>query len=100
MTTDPGLLRPHAEQEFAAELEALVRTDDRPRPTSWRLSPWAVVTYLMGGTLKDGTAVGGRIHAVCVDKVLYCIQITYPLGYKDDYLNVFSEVRQTLKRAN
>jgi hypothetical protein len=51
------------------------------------------------GTLKDGTAVGGRIHAVCVDKVLYCIQITYPLGYKDDYLNVFSQVRQSLKRA-
>jgi len=60
MTTDPGLLRPHAEQEFAAELEALVRTDDRPRPTSWRLSPWAVVTYLMGGTLKDGTPISPK----------------------------------------
>jgi MoxR-like ATPase len=51
------VLRPHAEVEFAAELAALVRTDTRPRPTNWRLSPWSVVTYLMGGTLEDGTVI-------------------------------------------
>ncbi len=39
------------------ELEALARLDDRERPPSWRLSPWAVVTYLMGGELADGTVV-------------------------------------------
>jgi MoxR-like ATPase len=50
-------LRRHAEQEHAAELAALARVDDRPRPPSWRLSPWAVVTYLVGGTLADGTVV-------------------------------------------
>jgi MoxR-like ATPase len=50
-------LRPHAEQAFAAELKALAATDERPRPPHWRLSPWAVVTYLMGGTLSDGTVV-------------------------------------------
>jgi MoxR-like ATPase len=38
-------------------LAALAVLDDRPRPTNWRLSPWAVVTYLMGGTLSDGTVV-------------------------------------------
>jgi len=38
------LLRPHAEQEFAHELALLASHDDRPRPQSWRLSPWAVVT--------------------------------------------------------
>ena len=55
----PGdaLLRPHAEQAHAGELAALARTDDRPRPAHWRLSPWAVVTYLLGGTLPDGTAI-------------------------------------------
>lgn len=52
-----ALLRPHAEQAFAEELSALDRTDDRPRPPSWRLSPWAVVTYLLGGTLNDGTVI-------------------------------------------
>jgi MoxR-like ATPase len=50
-------LRPHAERAFAAELAALAASDDRPRPPSWRLSPWAVLTYLMGGTLSDGTVI-------------------------------------------
>ena len=31
--------------------------DDRPRPPNWRLSPWAVVTYLLGGALRDGTSI-------------------------------------------
>lgn len=51
------VLRPHAEVQYAAELEVLARLDDRERPPSWRLSPWAVVTYLMGGELADGTVV-------------------------------------------
>ena len=55
--TDGALLRPHAEQQYAAELAALAAADDRPRPANWRLSPWAVVTYLLGGTLADGTVI-------------------------------------------
>jgi MoxR-like ATPase len=51
------VLRPHAEHEFAGELAALARADPRPRPANWQLSPWAVVTYLMGGTLDDGTVI-------------------------------------------
>ncbi|MET0692932.1 MAG: hypothetical protein ABWY56_03330, partial [Propionibacteriaceae bacterium] len=43
-------LRPHAEQVFAAELDAIAADDERPRPPHWRMSPWAVVTYLIGGT--------------------------------------------------
>lgn len=54
-TTD--LLRPHAEQTYAAELAALAAQDDRPRPPSWRLSPQAVVTYLLGATLPDGSVI-------------------------------------------
>src|SRR4029078_9133852 len=49
-TSTPTVLRPHAEQEFAHELTALAAVDDRERPPNWRLSPWAVVTYLLGGT--------------------------------------------------
>jgi MoxR-like ATPase len=57
-TPEPsGILRPHAEVEFAHELAALAALDDRPRPGNWRLSPAAVVTYLMGGSLADGTVV-------------------------------------------
>ncbi|WP_410870408.1 ATP-binding protein [Nocardia sp. A7] len=58
-TIEPSttLLRPHAEQAFADELAALGRADDRVRPPSWKLSPWAVVTYILGGTLDDGTVI-------------------------------------------
>ncbi|HZN63916.1 MAG TPA: hypothetical protein VFB66_01355 [Tepidisphaeraceae bacterium] len=44
------VLRAHAEQQFADELEALAAADDRPRPPGWKLSPWAVVTYLLAAT--------------------------------------------------
>jgi MoxR-like ATPase len=54
MTT---ILRQHAEQQYAEELEALAEADSRPRPPNWRLSPWAVVTYLLGGKLENGFAV-------------------------------------------
>ncbi len=53
-------LRQHAEQQFAAELAALAATDTRPRPPGWRLSPWAVTTYLLGGALDDGTAISPK----------------------------------------
>ena len=55
--TSSNRLRPHAEQEYADELAALAAADDRPRPPQWRLSPWAVVTYLLGGELADGTVI-------------------------------------------
>ena len=51
------ILRPHAEQEHRAELAALAAADGRPRPPGWRLSPWAVTTYLLGGTAADGTEI-------------------------------------------
>ncbi len=51
------VLRPHAEQLHADELEALERADDRPRPPQWRMSPWAVLTYVLGGELDDGTTI-------------------------------------------
>ncbi|WP_043830093.1 MULTISPECIES: AAA family ATPase [unclassified Amycolatopsis] len=54
------VLRPHAEQEYAGELAALAAADDRAKPPSWRLSPWAVVTYLLGGKLDDGTAISPK----------------------------------------
>ena len=53
--TEP--LRPHAEHQHQAELAALDKTDDRPRPPGWRLSPWAVSTYILGGAAADGTPV-------------------------------------------
>jgi len=50
-------LRQHAEQQFAEELKALAKNESKPRPPNWKLSPWAVATYLLGGTLDDGTVI-------------------------------------------
>lgn len=55
-----GKLRLHAEQQFAAELAALAEMDDRQRPPNWKLSPWAVKTYLMGGTLPNGFEITAK----------------------------------------
>jgi MoxR-like ATPase len=54
------VLRQHAEQQFAEEIEALKKVDQRQRPTNWQLSPWAVVTYLMGGKLDSGFTVSPK----------------------------------------
>jgi MoxR-like ATPase len=59
-TSTGEILRPHAEHAYADELAALAAIDDRPRPAGWRLSPWAVVEYLLGGTLADGTPVSPK----------------------------------------
>ena len=59
-SNDRQPLRPHAEHAYQAELAALRAADDRPRPPRWQLSPWAVVTYLIGGVLGDGTEISPK----------------------------------------
>lgn len=49
-----AVLREHAEQQYAEELAELKKIDDRQRPPNWVLSPWAVRTYVLGGTLPNG----------------------------------------------
>lgn len=55
-----AILRQHAEAQFSTELSALVAADERQKPPNWKLSPWAVATYLMGGALKDGTEISTK----------------------------------------
>jgi MoxR-like ATPase len=55
-----AVLRRHAEQEYAEELDELAKADDRQRPPNWKLSPWAVKTYLMGGKLSSGFTVSPK----------------------------------------
>jgi MoxR-like ATPase len=52
-----NLLRQHAEHQYADELAALATSDTKTRPPNWKLSPWAVATYVLGGTLEDGTII-------------------------------------------
>jgi len=55
-----AVLRLHAEQQFAEELAELAKQDTRQRPPNWKLSPWAVRTYLIGGKLKNGFEVAPK----------------------------------------
>jgi MoxR-like ATPase len=56
-TDSNSIQRRPAEQEFATELDALAREDSRQRPPRWKLSPWAVVTYLVGGKTDSGVTI-------------------------------------------
>jgi MoxR-like ATPase len=54
------ILRLPAETLYAAELEALKRGDDAPKPQGWVLSPRAAATYLLGGKAADGTTISPK----------------------------------------
>lgn len=54
------ILRQHAEELFAQELEELQKQDGDKRPVNWKLSPQAVVQYLLGGKLKNGFEVSPK----------------------------------------
>lgn len=47
------ILRKNAVQQFSEELEQLKSLDSGNVPTGWQMSPQSVVTYLMGGRLKN-----------------------------------------------
>ncbi len=97
----------YSETELGTEIKSRLNNISATNFVEWKPS-YTATRYLMGskgvyanysGTLADGTEIGGRLHAVTIDKVLYCIEITYPYGFKDDYLNIFSKVRETISRT-
>jgi MoxR-like ATPase len=55
-----SIQRAPAEQDFAEELAALAKADTRQKPPNWKLSPWAVVTYLIGGKLDNGAEIAPK----------------------------------------
>lgn len=67
-----SVLRQHAEKQYAEELAELAQQDKRPRPANWKLSPWAVKTYLLGGKLENGFEItpkyigNGRLIEIAV----------------------------------
>jgi MoxR-like ATPase len=54
------VLRQSAELQFAEELAELAKVDQKQKPPNWQLSPWAVVTYLMGGELDNGFTISPK----------------------------------------
>src|SRR5579871_835342 len=58
--SDSGRIRLSAEEVYAHELSALAAGDKFSRPANWRLSPKAVVTYILGGEAADGTAISAK----------------------------------------
>lgn len=54
------ILRQRAEHQFAEELTELEKIDKKQRPPNWRLSPWAVSTYILGGKLDNGFTVSPK----------------------------------------
>jgi MoxR-like ATPase len=52
-----NIIRQHAETQYSTELLALKEVDNRQRPHNWELSPWAVVTYILGGKLENGVEI-------------------------------------------
>jgi MoxR-like ATPase len=60
MTALDSVLRQHAEQQYASELEVLAALDTRQRPPRWKMSPWAVSTYLLGGQLENGMTISPK----------------------------------------
>jgi MoxR-like ATPase len=55
-----NVIRQHAEQQFAQELEELKKQDSGKMPPNWQLSPQSVVKYLIGGKLKNGFEVSPK----------------------------------------
>jgi MoxR-like ATPase len=55
-----AILRQHAEELFAQELEELQKEDSGKRPFNWKMTPSCVVTYLIGGKLKNGFEVSPK----------------------------------------
>ena len=55
-----NVLRQHAENQFAEELAELKKHDSGEVPVNWQMSPRAVVTYLMGGKLKNGFEISPK----------------------------------------
>lgn len=54
------ILRQHAEQQFAEELDNLKKNETGKIPANWQLSPLSVVTYLCGGKLKNGFEISPK----------------------------------------
>ena len=72
-------------------------TEFKPSYTATRHMLGADGVYAnYSGRLTDGTQVGGRIQYVCIDGVLYGLEIVFPEGFRGDFIDVFGQVRSSM----
>ena len=48
------------------------------------------------GTLANGVELAGRILYASTNNKLYGVEMVYPRDYRDDYLNIFAKIRETI----
>lgn len=96
----------YTEAQLVQEIKQRLNTIGSLNFIEWKPS-YTATRFLLGsegvyanytGILVNGIEVGGRIHATTIDNVLYCIQITYPLSFRTDFMDVFAKLRETIKR--
>ena len=75
--------------------------------TSFKPS-YTATRYMMGSlgvyanytaTRSDGVEIGGRIQYVCIDRTLYGLEILFPEGFREDFIDVFGKIRGSMKSA-
>lgn len=88
------------ESHVSQRLDTLYSSDY----TEWKPS-YTATRHMMGSqgvyanytaTRSDGVEVGGRIQYVSIDNVLYGLEIIFPIGFKDDFIDVFGKIRTTM----
>ncbi len=88
------------------EKEVKARLNDISATNFAKWEPSLTATrHLMGGKgvyanysgeLVNGVSLGGRIHYVCINSMLYGVEIMYPREFRDDYMNIFDKIRDSL----
>lgn len=95
----------YSESELKTQVNQRLDTIGGAEFDEWKPS-YTATRYMMGskgvyanytGSLTTGVNVGGRILYVCIDRVLYGLEIVFPQGFKDDYLDVFGKIRSSMK---
>lgn len=89
------------------EKEVKARLNDISATNFSKWEPSLTATrHLMGGKgvyanysgeLVNGIKLGGRIHYVCINSMLYGVEIMYPREYREEYMEIFNKIRDTLK---
>ena len=71
MAKGDTILREPAERRYADQLEALKQNDDGPPPTSWKLTPRSVLTYVVGAKKPLKASIGGKSVEVPITRKFF-----------------------------